>query len=118
MENSGEVDPSVDDTKVVLRNPSTRAQFKRKRSSLILEPLYAQVTSFVLDAARRHVKRGRRSKKSEYLMRQINNALRKLVVVGKGIALDYPEVRVQMADACTNVQKLGKFDSFCLCLGC
>ena len=94
--------------RVKLRNKGSKARLRRKRSSLILEPLYAQVTNFVRDAARRHSRRGKRSKKSEILMAEISNALLRLARVGRGIAFDYPEVRVEMSSACRGIEILGK----------
>ena len=97
-------------TAVVYRNRNSKAaRFRRKRSSLILEPLYAQVTNFVRDAARKKSRKGKRSKKSEILMTEIANALLKLVRVGRGIAFDYPEVRDEMSSACRNIEILGMF---------
>ena len=93
---------------VIYRNKTSKnARFRRKRSSLILEPLYAQVTTFVRDAARKKPRKGKTSKKSEILMTEISNAMRKLVRVGRGIAFDYPEVREEMTSACRNIEILG-----------
>ena len=93
--------------RVILRGKTSRARLRRKRSSLILEPLYAQVTNFVRDAARKKPRRGKRSKKSEVLMTEICNGMLRLVRVGRGIAFDYPEVRAEMATACRNIEILG-----------
>ena len=95
-------------TTVVYRNKTQRnARLRRKRSSLILEPLFAQVTNFVRDAARKKPRKGKSSKKSEILMTEITNAMMKLVRVGRGIAFDYPEVREEMSSACRNIEILG-----------
>ena len=95
-------------TTVTYRNRSSHnARFRRKRSSLILEPLYAQVTHFVRDAARKKPRKGKSSKKSEILMTEISNAMIRLVRVGRGIAFDYPEVREEMTSACRNIEILG-----------
>ncbi len=92
---------------IMRNNNASKARLRRKRSSLILEPLYTQVTNFVRDAARKQPKRNKRSKKSETLMSEIHNALQKLIRVGRGIAFDYPEVRVEMSSACRSVELLG-----------
>lgn len=95
---------------VVYRKKSSKAaRFRRKRSSLILEPLFAQVTNFVRDAARKKPRRGKRSKKSEILMTEIANAMVRLVRVGRGIAFDYPEVQDEMSSACRNIEILGRY---------
>ena len=103
-------------TTVIYRNRTSKsARFRRKRSSLILEPLYAQVTNFVRDAARKKPRKGKSSKKSEILMTEITNAMMKLVRVGRGIAFDYPEVRQEMSSACRNIEILGmRVDVFIL----
>ncbi len=113
-------------SRVVMRNKVKTARFKRKRSSFILEPLYAQVTNFVRDAARKQPRKSKRSKKSEILMQEIHCALQKLVRVGRGIAFDYTEIRVEMSTACRSVELLGMYicqvsrilPGVCICIGC
>ena len=100
--------PDGSPVRVVMRNKTSKARLKRKRSSFILEPLYTQVTNFVRDAARKQPRKGKRSKKSETLMMEIYSALHKLTKVGRGIAFDYREVRVEMSTACRSVELLGR----------
>ena len=93
------------------RKGKNRAHLKRKRSSLILEPLFEHVSEFVKDAVSMDAteeKNFKKGSKSEILLQKIEVSLKKLVQVGQGIALDYPEVRKDMLIASKNVMDSGK----------
>ena len=49
-----------------------------------------------------------KSKKAEQLVKDINEAILRLVSVGESIAIDFPEIREPMVNACRETKTTGK----------